>query len=58
VQIFEDPPFIETIDYIFCRPGMKVVGCLPLPRRQEVSGPLPNDQEPSDHIMIGADFNI
>mmetsp|Transcript_34499 Transcript_34499/g.108147 ORF Transcript_34499/g.108147 Transcript_34499/m.108147 type:complete len:354 (-) Transcript_34499:77-1138(-) len=57
-QIFEDPPFIETIDYIFCRPGMKVVGCLPLPRRQEVSGPLPNDQEPSDHIMIGADFNI
>eukprot|EP00599_Poterioochromonas_sp_BG-1_P015039 CAMPEP_0173161836 /NCGR_PEP_ID=MMETSP1105-20130129/18862_1 /TAXON_ID=2985 /ORGANISM="Ochromonas sp., Strain BG-1" /LENGTH=358 /DNA_ID=CAMNT_0014081377 /DNA_START=45 /DNA_END=1121 /DNA_ORIENTATION=+ len=47
-KVQENPVFIDTLDYFFYS--------LPLPHRDTVPGPLPNDEEPSDHIMLAATF--
>ena len=57
-QTREDPVFIETLDYIFCSPGFRAVEVRDLPQRGEVAGPLPNAEEPSDHIMLGATLEL
>ena len=57
-QIRNDPPFVETLDYIFISPSLSVKEVVPLKSRDEVNGPLPNDDEPSDHILIGATFDL
>jgi len=57
-QIREDPVFIECLDYIFHSPSLKCVGVRTLPHRDNVQGPLPNAEEPSDHIMLGASFHL
>lgn len=51
------PVFIECLDYIFYN-GLEVVNCCILPKRSDVNGPLPNAGHPSDHIPIGAAFQI
>jgi len=53
-------PFVETLDYIwFTENGLAVVDCPKLPAtREEVSGPFPNEVEPSDHIPVRATFKI
>jgi len=52
----DDPVFIETLDYIFLSSNhdWRVHSVKPLPHRDDVKGPLPNADEPSDHIMISA----
>ena len=57
-QIREDPVFIETLDYIFHSQSLRVTEVLELPHRKDVDGPLPNEEEPSDHIMLGATFEL
>lgn len=57
-KINDDPPFIETLDYIFCSRAVGVRGVEPLPHRDSVAGPLPNADEPSDHILIAADLTM
>jgi len=54
----EEPPFIETLDYIFVSPQWKVESVLPIPPRDEAQGPFPNldVNEPSDHVLIAADL--
>ena len=68
----ENPPFIDTLDYIFISPhhdendphnnhnSITVQDVLPLPHRDEmmVDGPYPNAVEPSDHVMIAANLDI
>ena len=55
-----DEPFIDTLDYIFCSDQWKVMDVKPLPHRDELGGPIPNldHDEPSDHILIRADFKL
>lgn len=55
----EDEPFIDTLDYIFVSShGITVDSVLPLPHRDDVEGPFPNESEPSDHILIAANLDV
>mmetsp|Transcript_61607 Transcript_61607/g.156589 ORF Transcript_61607/g.156589 Transcript_61607/m.156589 type:complete len:435 (+) Transcript_61607:66-1370(+) len=56
----QDAPFIETLDYIWFSPnGLSVVDCPKLPlTKEEVSGPFPNVQEPSDHLPLRATLRV
>lgn len=53
-SINDKEPFIDTLDYIFHSKDFETIDTLPLPHRNEVKGPLPNELEGSDHIMIAA----
>lgn len=57
-KIQQEPTFIEVLDYLFLSDAWNVRDVLELPHRDTVSGPLPNDDEPSDHIMIAADLTL
>lgn len=52
------PVFIETLDYLFCTPDVDVVDVLRLPKRDAVQAPLPDADEPSDHVMIGCTLRL
>eukprot|EP00804_Cyclotella_cryptica_P006156 CCRYP_020817-RA/>CCRYP_020817-RA protein AED:0.38 eAED:0.38 QI:0/-1/0/1/-1/1/1/0/447 len=69
----EEEPFIGTLDYIFLsrRDGTErnnegdrigkswiVRDVVKLPERDVSGGPFPNDREPSDHLLIGADLEL
>eukprot|EP00903_Cladosiphon_okamuranus_P007240 g7026.t1 len=51
-------PFIDTLDYIFHTPGITATKVLPLKHRSEVKGPFPNAEEPSDHVLLAAEYKI
>mmetsp|Transcript_7225 Transcript_7225/g.17008 ORF Transcript_7225/g.17008 Transcript_7225/m.17008 type:complete len:383 (+) Transcript_7225:94-1242(+) len=57
-QINREEPFIDCIDYIFHKPGMKAITCDMLPGRAVARGPFPTADEPSDHILLGAEYEI
>ncbi|XWS49386.1 hypothetical protein CRYUN_Cryun13aG0159400 [Craigia yunnanensis] len=56
------PDFTDTLDYIFFSPSdcLKPVSILKLPvlDSPDVTGGLPNYSHPSDHLPIGAEFEI
>lgn len=56
------PDFTNTLDYIFFSPSGHVepVSFLQLPEldSEDVTGWLPNLHHPSDHLPIGADFEL
>ena len=52
----DDDPFIDVLDYIFLSNEWEVKGVKKLPYRDDVNGPLPNENEPSDHILIAANL--
>eukprot|EP00555_Chaetoceros_dichaeta_P004858 CAMPEP_0198258576 /NCGR_PEP_ID=MMETSP1447-20131203/7958_1 /TAXON_ID=420782 /ORGANISM="Chaetoceros dichaeta, Strain CCMP1751" /LENGTH=377 /DNA_ID=CAMNT_0043945721 /DNA_START=148 /DNA_END=1281 /DNA_ORIENTATION=- len=49
-------PFVETLDYIFLSDEWEVTDVKPVPRLEDVDGPLPNEIEPSDHVVIATDL--
>lgn len=57
-RVKEDEPFIDTLDYIFISEGVQVLDVTPLPHRDQSAGPFPNQDEPSDHILIAANLNV
>eukprot|EP00041_Stephanoeca_diplocostata_P011565 m.191378 g.191378 ORF g.191378 m.191378 type:complete len:356 (+) comp18590_c0_seq1:182-1249(+) len=57
-QIREDPCFIECLDYIFSTPNITPVAVQSLPHRDSIVGPLPTRDEPSDHILISATYDL
>lgn len=56
------PGFTDTLDYIFFCPSgsIRPISYLDLPEAisSDVKGGLPNDNHPSDHLPIGADFVV
>ncbi|KAL3498108.1 hypothetical protein ACH5RR_040840 [Cinchona calisaya] len=56
------PDFTGTLDYILFSPSgnIKPVSFLELPEREspDVTGGLPNHYHPSDHLPIGAEFEV
>ncbi|KAF5725786.1 carbon catabolite repressor protein 4 4 isoform X2 [Tripterygium wilfordii] len=56
------PDFTDTLDYIFFSPSdnIKPVGILELPDSESpgIVGGLPNNFYPSDHLPVGAEFEI
>jgi 2',5'-phosphodiesterase len=57
-RVQEQEPFIDTLDYIFISDGVSVQSVLELPHRDTAGGPFPNESEPSDHILIGANLDV
>lgn len=58
-QVEDDEPFIGTLDYVFLSDEWDVVGIRSTPHRRSVrDGPYPNENEPSDHIVIAADLTL
>ena len=57
-QVKDKSPFIKTLDYIWLSKQWQVISVLPLPHRHEVTGPFPNEEEPSDHILIAAELAL
>ena len=71
-QVLNEAPFIDTLDYIFLSSGgrqekeagaamarrWRVESVLNIPHRDLVNGPLPAEEEPSDHIMLSANLAI
>lgn len=57
-RVKNDPAFVDTIDYIFISKEWKVDAVKKLPTIQETKGPLPNDREPSDHILIASNLSL
>jgi len=57
-KIKEDEPFIDTLDYIFMSKcgSWEVKSVDDIVGREDMKGPLPNDDEPSDHVAIAADL--
>jgi 2',5'-phosphodiesterase len=53
-QIRNEEPFIETLDYIFMSEQWSVDAVDDLPHRKDMKGPLPIQNEPSDHLLLAA----
>jgi mRNA deadenylase 3'-5' endonuclease subunit Ccr4 len=53
--LFDSVPFSAVLDYIFCSEHWEVESVVDLPTSvDKYSTLLPNDEEPSDHLMIGS----
>jgi len=53
--------FEATLDYIFVSPNLSVKSVMKLPQERPVdiySTPLPTAEEPSDHLMLGAEIEF
>lgn len=46
--------FKDTLDYIFTSSEWKVSDVKPMPLEDEVNGPCPRENEPSDHMLLNA----
>jgi hypothetical protein len=61
-NIFEEPLFTGTLDYVFYSPSklLKVLDVLPLPSLSQIdqTKPLLSLKYPSDHLVIGAKFEM
>lgn len=57
-RVAENEPFIDTLDYLFCTAHCDVLDALALPKRDQVDGPFPSRNEPSDHVLVGASFRV
>lgn len=50
--------FIGTLDYIFLSDEWKVKEILETPKRESLEGVYPDDEQPSDHLMIAATLEM
>lgn len=57
-QVKEDDPFIDTLDYIFLSQHWSVSSVAALPTKEELQGPLPIEEEPSDHLLLSACLSL
>lgn len=52
---FSKNGFIDTLDYILISPEITVLNVMDCPKSKHI---CPNEREPSDHIMIGAQLSL
>ena len=58
-EVKGDEPFIGTLDYIFLsKHKWRIRTVKELPSVAESGGPFPNEDEPSDHVLIYADIDL
>lgn len=59
-KIKADNEFIDTLDYIFLSPHWKVDEVVELMTKKSAQeiGPMPTENEPSDHLLIGAKVRL
>ena len=54
----DDPAFVGTLDYIFYSPGDWAVTRVRDLRTEQLAGPFPIADEPSDHLLLSADLSL
>ncbi len=57
-QVKDEPMFVDVLDYIFVSDGVQVLTADVMPHRSAVAGPLPNADEPSDHLLVAATLRV
>jgi exonuclease III len=57
-RVGDDPLFTATLDYIFLSPHWSVDAVRALDQCSSITGPFPNAQEPSDHVLISAELTL
>jgi len=58
-QVKDEEPFIGTLDYIFLsKHEWRIRTVKELPSIADSGGPFPNEEEPSDHLLIYADIEL
>jgi len=57
-KIGDQAQFIDTLDYIFLSKQWRVWNTRLLPTSSQIKGPLPIEDEPSDHLLIAADIQL
>ncbi len=57
-KVKDKEPFFDTLDYILLSPNWQVKEVVTLPNKEEIKSFLPNDQEPSDHLLLGGEFSL
>jgi mRNA deadenylase 3'-5' endonuclease subunit Ccr4 len=50
--------FIGTLDYIFLSDEWKVKAVKETPKKEGLEGVYPDEQEPSDHVVIAASLEL
>ena len=54
----DQEPFIETLDYVFVSEHWDVNGIEELGKKEDITGPFPDVNEPSDHVLIAANVSL
>jgi len=54
----DEKPFVGVLDYIFLSRHWKPKSVTKLPNKQSFLTPLPTEEEPSDHVLIGAELEL
>lgn len=57
-KVKDKEPFVDTLDYIWLSPNWQVQSIINLPKKEELKSFLPNEDEPSDHLLLGGDFAL
>jgi endonuclease/exonuclease/phosphatase family metal-dependent hydrolase len=57
-KIKDHEPFCDTLDYIWLSREWSTVSVRPLPTLVEVGSPLPNEHDPSDHLLLAAEVAL
>lgn len=57
-KVRDSEAFIDTLDYVFLSPEWRVESTEPLPERASTSGPLPTEDQPSDHLLLAASLKL
>lgn len=54
----DQDPFMETLDYVFVSDHWTVNGIEELGKKSDLTGPFPDVNEPSDHVLIAANVSL
>lgn len=57
-KVKDKDPFMDTLDYIWVSPQWQVQEVVNLPKKEEISSFLPNEDQPSDHLLLGAELSL
>lgn len=50
--------FVGCLDYIFFTHGLQPMTVVEIPPKEQLKGPFPSAEEPSDHLLVGATFSV
>jgi 2',5'-phosphodiesterase len=57
-KVKDKEPFVDTLDYIWLSPHWEVKEVINLPKKEEITSFFPNEENPSDHLLLGAELSL
>lgn len=57
-KVVDCPLFVATLDYLFFTRGITPTKVLPVLHRDEMEKTLPMETEPSDHLLLAAEYKL